>query len=199
MRSLGLSSALGASSTALAIPFGMTASLARFVGFLLVTATLLACASTQSAEPRYAEYSLDANRHPESIDCFYECLASSRESFRDACFARCEGVVATTTSSPCPYGSPALCRSYEIEVEESCDDDDGEAALAVLDILSLGAEVALDASEAANDRDTSSSRSKSRRSSKAERSSRSSSPKSIGSKASSGTAPLKPAIGAKKR
>jgi hypothetical protein len=178
----------------------MTASLARFVGCLLVTATLLACASTQSSTLLYAEYSLDPIENPEGIDCFYECLASNRESFRDACFARCDGVVATTTSSPCAHGSPALCRSYEIEEEESCDDDDGEAAIAVLDILSFGAEVALDASETASDRETSSSRSKSKRSSKSSpRSTRSPSPKNIGSKASSAAAPVKPAIGTKKR
>jgi hypothetical protein len=182
---------------ALAIPFGMSASLARFIGFVLVTATLLACASTKTSTPLYAEYSLDPSRNPDSIDCFYECLSSNRGSFRDACFARCDGVVATTTSSPCAHGSPALCRSYELEVDESCDDDDGEAALAVLDILSIGAEVALDASESASDRNTSSSRSRSKRRSKS--SSPTPSPKNIGPKASSAAAPVKPAIGAKKR
>jgi len=170
----------------------MTASLARFIGFLFVTATLLACASSRNAEPRYAEYSLDPSGHPEGIDCFYECVASNREAFRDACFARCEGVVATTTPSPCAPGSSTLCRSYEIKEEASCNADhhgDEETDSFVADLLTAGLTAAL-----SRDRDH---EKKSRSASKPKRRSSSSSNKGLGSKASS--AAVKATIGTKKR
>jgi hypothetical protein len=125
----------------------MTLTAPSFIGFLLVTGALLACASSRSAEPLYAEYSLDASRHPESIDCFYGCLRSRREEFRDVCLTRCEGVVATTTATPCAPGTAAICRSYRVEEPEpqaSCyDESDDQVGEVVFDFLVAGVGAAL--------------------------------------------------------
>jgi hypothetical protein len=106
----------------------MTATFVQHFGLLVVTAALLACASSHHGERLYAEYSLDASRHPESIDCFYECLRSPREEFQEACFSRCEGVIAIRTPTPCTEGAPTICRSYTVyEPEaETADDETGK-------------------------------------------------------------------------
>lgn len=154
----------------------MTLTVPSFVGCLVVTGALLACASSRTAQPLYAEYSLDATRHPESIDCFYACLRSSREEFRDVCLTRCEGVVATTTATPCAPGSSALCRSYPVDEEHAYatveydaeyDDSDGEAAGLLVELFAAGIDAVL--SGDGGDRSSPSTRRSERRSSSSPR------------------------------
>ena len=155
----------------------MTLTVPSFIGCLVVTGALLACASSRTAQPLYAEYSLDATRHPESIDCFYACLRSSREEFRDVCLTRCEGVVATTTATPCAPGSGALCRSYPVEEEQAgataeydakYDDSPGEAAGLLVELFAAGVDAALSA-DGDGDRSSTSTRRSERRSSSSPR------------------------------
>jgi hypothetical protein len=130
----------------------MTLTVPAFVGFLVVTGALIACASSQAGQPLYAEYSLDATEHPESIDCFYACLRSTREEFRDVCLSGCEGVVATTTATPCAPGSRALCRGYRVAEEQTFataeydadyDDSGSQAAGLLVELFAAGIDAAL--------------------------------------------------------
>jgi hypothetical protein len=141
----------------------MSASFVRFFAFLIVTGALLACASAPCGPARYAEYSLDASEHPESIDCFYACLRKKQEASRDRCFARCEGVVVATTRSPCEEEEQMLCRGVAIEEAEVCDSEaEEEQASEAIEFLGFviesGAELATDDSD---DDDRKSSRSES--------------------------------------
>jgi hypothetical protein len=105
----------------------MRASFVHRIGILVVAAALLACGASSPCEPpRYAEYSLDTSRHPESIECFYECLRKNGEKSREACFSECDGVIATATQSPCSMAWPALCRSYAIEEQPSGAENSGD-------------------------------------------------------------------------
>jgi hypothetical protein len=120
----------------------MTASFVHRIAILVVTGALLACASSSCPPPRYAQYSLDAAEHPESIDCFYACLEKKGEKARQACFTLCEGVVATTTQTPCSEETPALCRGYVIAESMTCDEDDGEDASGFFDFVVAAIEAA---------------------------------------------------------
>ena len=128
---------------------GMSASFVRFFAFSIVTAALLACASAPCGPARFAEYSLDASEHPESVDCFYACLRKKQEASRDRCFARCEGVVVATTRSPCEEEERTLCRSVAIEETEVCgeeaeEEQAGDAIEFLGFVIESGAEVATD-------------------------------------------------------
>jgi hypothetical protein len=127
----------------------MLTSLRRLAGALLLSSVFGACATTTSDRRLYAEYALDPSEHPESIDCFYDCLRSTYPNFRAACFARCDGVVASETAMPCDLGSPALCRSYRLPEKEpeSADSDDETASGLFLDILGLTFDVATGGSD----------------------------------------------------
>lgn len=134
----------------------MTASFVHRIGLLLVTAALLACGASSPCEPpQYAEYSLDATGHPESIECFYGCLPVKGEKQREACFSRCEGVIATTTHSPCSEGAPALCRSYGI-AEPTSDGEgsgDNQAGEVVGEILGFAIRSGIEAASSDDDDD----------------------------------------------
>src|SRR5262245_40503792 len=107
----------------------MLPSLLRLSGALLFSSAFAACATASADRQLYVEYALDPGQHPESVDCFYECLRSTYPNFRAACFARCDGVVASETAMPCDLGSPALCRSYRLPEKDPVDpDSDDETA-----------------------------------------------------------------------
>ncbi len=133
----------------------MTASFAHRIGILVVTAALLACgASSPPPPPLYAEYSLEASEHPESIECFYGCLRVKRDASREACFARCDGVEVQTTRSPCSEDTPALCRSYAIEETESGGDSGGDQGGKVVgEILGLAIRSGVEAATSDDDDD----------------------------------------------
>jgi hypothetical protein len=127
----------------------MLSSLRRLSGALLLASVFGACATTTSDRQLYAEYALDPSEHPESVDCFYECLRSTYPNFRAACLARCGGVVASETAMPCDLGSPALCRSYRLPEKDPVDPDseDETASNLFLDILGLTLDVATGSSD----------------------------------------------------
>lgn len=127
----------------------MLSSLRRVSLALFLSSGFGACATASADRQLYAEYALDPSEHPESIDCFYECLRSTYPNFRAACFARCDGVVAVETAMPCDLGSPALCRSYRLPEKEpeSTDSDDETASNLFLDILGLTFDVTTGSSD----------------------------------------------------
>lgn len=146
----------------------MSASFVRFFAFLVVTGALLACASAPCGPARYAEYQLDASEHPESVDCFYQCLKKKREASRDRCFAQCEGVVVATTQSPCSDETQTLCRSVAIEETDVCDGEaeegDGEAVAEIFGfVIESGLKAATDDDDDDDDSGSSGSESPSRR------------------------------------
>ena len=81
----------------------MPSSWMGVVGFFSVGCWLFGCSKSCFIEPRYAEYSLDPRRHPESVACFHGCELSASEEQRPACFTACQGVVAWETGEPWTY------------------------------------------------------------------------------------------------
>lgn len=100
----------------------------------------------------YAEYALSEGASRESVRCYDECTRSSRASFREACFASCGGVVATTTDRPCEQLGQERCTWQALaqteehyEYEEDPEVTDASVAVgvfgALLDMLVFAAEV----------------------------------------------------------
>jgi hypothetical protein len=127
----------------------MSSSWMGVVGFFSVGSVVVGCSSSCPIEPRYAEYSLDPGRYPESVSCFYECERSASQRDRDACFAACDGVVAWETQAPCVPGSLELCRSYALfdqNAKKECESTESDAEVAV-DVVTLLFGIAIDATE----------------------------------------------------
>jgi hypothetical protein len=84
-----------------------------FVRCVVVMSVLLSCASVWSgcgaSDRLYAEYVLPEPAKPESIDCYEECELSFVKSGREACFARCDGVVERFTDAPCKERGVGRC------------------------------------------------------------------------------------------
>lgn len=101
----------------------------------------------------YAEYALAEGAPRESVSCYDDCTRSSRASFREACFARCGGVVATTTDRPCERLGQERCTWQALapseaphdEFEEESEVSEADVAVgvfgALLDVFVFAAEV----------------------------------------------------------
>jgi hypothetical protein len=102
--------------------------------FLAMAALGSACAPAY-----YAEYALAEGAPTESVQCYDSCMRSTLAEFRQACFAHCDGVVATKTAKPCEQAGrerctwQALAQPSEPEAaEEYAEASDATVAAAVI-------------------------------------------------------------------
>lgn len=114
----------------------------RIGGSALLSLALGVQAAACAGPAYYAEYALAEGAPPESVECYDGCMRSTLAEFRQACFARCDGVVATKTERPCEQAGrerctwQALAQPREPEATEEYDEaSDASVAGAVIGSL----------------------------------------------------------------